>query len=311
MVEVTSIANGLISGTSNPFAIAAVAVSAGPDQKVSELVAVKLSGSNSTYSRQGGTSYQWTQLDGPQVTLTNRSSVETGFVAPKAGAMGKSLRFQLTVTGSGGTESRDNCIINVAQDNAPPTADAGPTQTVYSFEIVELDSSRSSSVNPGGLYYSWRQISGVPVNLSNSTAVQPTFISPAVYTAGESLVFELTVTDSTGLRSRDTCIVNVISNSIPPKAQAGLNQTVSPGSRVVLDGSCSTDEEGAVSYSWKQIAGPPVTLSDPMAVKPMFMAPVIDVPSEKLVFELTVTNSAALRDKARVVITVVKRVTVN
>ena len=99
-------------------------------------------------------------------------------------------------------------------------------------------------------------------------------------------------------------IVNVVSANLPPTAMAGPNRKVLPGSRVVLDGSGSTDEDdGIVSYRWRQIAGPPVALSDPAAIKPAFAAPVIDAPTEDLGFELTVTDSGGLRDMAKVVIT--------
>ncbi len=165
-VKITSIANGLISGVSSLFTISGITVSAGPDQKVSGLSPVKLIGSNSSDFSKGGVSYLWTQLDGPPVTLVNPRAVETGFVAPQAGSEGKSLRFQLTVTETGGVKSKDNCIVNVVQDDAPPTAEAGPNQAVAGFQIVELDGSGSSALDAGILSYSWRQISGVPVALS-------------------------------------------------------------------------------------------------------------------------------------------------
>jgi hypothetical protein len=303
-VQVTSIANSLIYGVGGTFAIAGAAASAGPDQKVSERSAVKLSGSNSIISAGGGDSYQWTQLDGPQVIVTGRSSVEAGFISPRAGLEGKSLRFQLTVASTDGTGSQDECIVNVVKDTSPPTADAGPTQAVAASQIVELDGSKSAAPDGGALSYSWRQVSGVAVNLSEPSTAKPTFIAPDADASGEALAFELTVTDAAGLRSRDTCIVNVVSNDLPPAAKAGPNRTVSPGGKVVLDGSGSTDETGGrLSYGWKQIAGPPVKLSDPAAVKPSFLAPTVDAPAEDLVFELTVASSAGLQDKAKTVVT--------
>jgi hypothetical protein len=304
-VMIKATANNSIFSIGGAFSFTSLTASAGPDQKVSESAVVKLSGSNSIIQSTGAASYLWTQLDGPAVTLSSPNAVETGLVAPDAGSQGKSLRFQLSLTGTDGAKSKDSCIVNVVQDNTPPIADAGPNQAVAAFQIVELDGSRSSAGDTGTLSYSWRQISGVAVTLSDPSAAQPTFVAPDVDTFGTSLVFELTVTDQAGLRARDTCIVNVVSDSRPPKAQAGPNQTVSPGSRVVLDGSSSTDEEGGiVSYTWRQIAGPPITLSDPTAIKPEFSAPVIDAP-EDLVFELTVTDPGGLQDKAKVVITVV------
>lgn len=310
-VKITSTLNGLINGTSSTFTITGIAAVAGPDQKVSGLAQVKLSGSNSADVTREGVSFLWTQLDGPQVTIADPSSVETAFVAPEGRSQGQSLRFQLTVTGTDGTESQDDCIVNVVQDNAPPIADAGMTQTVAGFQIVDLDGSKSSAPDRGTLFYSWREISGVPVILSDPSAAQPTFISPDVDATGESLVFELTVTDQAGLRSRDTCVVNVVSEILPPKANAGLNQTVSHWTKVVLDGSGSTDEDGEIaSCTWRQIGGPPVTLSDPTAIKPVFVVPEINTPSEDLVFELTVTDSAGLQDKAKVTVTVVNEAAV-
>jgi hypothetical protein len=194
----------------------------------------------------------------------------------------------------------------VVKDSAPPKADAGPTQTVAASQIVELDGSGSSAPEGGALSYSWRQVAGIAVSLSDPSSAKPTFVAPYGAASGESLTFELTVTDSVGLRSRDTCIVNVVSNGVPPKAKAGSNRTVSPGSRVVLDGSGTTDEDGGIlSYAWKQIAGVPVTLSDPTAVKPVFVAPTpAGGTTEEPAFELTVTNAAGLQDKAKVVIAV-------
>ncbi|SPF40756.1 hypothetical protein SBDP1_310034 [Syntrophobacter sp. SbD1] len=40
---------------------------------------------------------------------------------------------------------------------------------------------------------------------------------------------------------------------------------------------------------------------DPAAIKPVFVAPGIDAGAEDLVFELTVTDSGGLQDKAKVV----------
>jgi photosystem II stability/assembly factor-like uncharacterized protein len=303
-ISVTSTSNSSIYGAGSFFAITGSKASAGPDQKAIERSAVKLSGSNSVSSNKIGASCLWTQLDGPPVEIANPSAVETGFVAPYAGPEGKSLRFQLTVTLADGTSSQDECIVDVVKGSALPTADAGPTQTVAASQIVELDGSGSSAPDGESLAYFWRQVSGIAVSLSDPSAAKPTFVAPDAASSGESLAFELTVTDQTGLRSRDTCIVNVVSDNLPPTALAGPNQTVSPGSRVVLDGSGSTDEDGGIlSYAWKQIAGVPVTLSDPTAVKPVFVAPSVDGQRD-LVFELTVTNAAGLQDKAKVVIAV-------
>jgi len=60
---------------------------------------------------------------------------------------------------------------------------------------------------------------------------------------------------------------------------------------VVLDGTVSSDDDGIVSYQWKQTLGTPVTLSDPGASALEFAAPAIAASSETLTFSLTVKDA--------------------
>ncbi len=92
--------------------------------------------------------------------------------------------------------------------NYPPTADAGPDQTVDRGDTVTLDSSNSSDPDDGIASYMWTQTAGPAVTLSDATAVQPTFTAPDVED-DESLTFQLTVTDNSGLQDTDTCVVKV------------------------------------------------------------------------------------------------------
>ena len=74
-----------------------------------------------------------------------------------------------------------------------------------------------------------------------------------------------------------------------PIAEAGEDQEVQKGQRVVLDGSSSRDRLGRpLSYEWQQIGGPAVTLSDPSTASPEFTAPEVDE-DVTLTFSLTVT----------------------
>ncbi|MGA2404984.1 MAG: Ser-Thr-rich GPI-anchored membrane family protein [Syntrophobacteraceae bacterium] len=307
MVRVTSTSSSSCTSTSaNTFTIKSGAQSsAGPDQKVGEATQVRLNGSNSTGVRRGVVSYQWSQIAGPKVELAATAAIETTFTAPAAGLEGKSLGFQLTVISKDGSKSKDSCIVNVTAANSPPTADAGPNQTVVGAEVVQLDGYLSSDPDDGIASYEWKQVSGIPVTLSDPSAIQPTFVAPDAGDAGESLTFELTVTDQGGLRSRDTCIVNVMSINKPPTAQAGPNQSVRPGTTVTLDGSGSMDEDSdVVLYRWAQTVGSPVALSDPTVVNPTFVAPDIEAQSEVLVFQLTVADARGLQNKDKVVVTV-------
>ena len=75
--------------------------------------------------------------------------------------------------------------------------------------------------------------------------------------------------------------------TVPVAADAGPDQEVAEGSTVTLDGSGS--QGVGLTYAWRQIAGPAMTLDDPSSTGPSFTAgPVAQ--DESLEFELTVTD---------------------
>ena len=198
---------------------------AGPDQTVAKGTKVTLSGSNSTdVGGPGIASYLWAQIGGTKVKLSKPSAAVTTFTAPsRIGA----LTFQLTVKDVNGLQSTDTCIVNVAsakQAATVATANAGPDQTVNEGTAVTLDASNSTgsegpevtlsganstAPNNGALSYLWQQIDGPAVTLSNPNSPQPAFAAPQVGAGAVSMRFKLTVTNKYGLKSTDTCFVNV------------------------------------------------------------------------------------------------------
>jgi hypothetical protein len=261
---------------------------AGPDQNVDEETTVTLDGSNSSDPDDGIEFYQWKQIAGPSVSLSNPQAIKPTFTSPSvAASQSKSLTFELTVTDYGGLLDTDTNVVNVTGENDPPTADAGSDQTVLEEATVTLDGSNSSDPDDGIEFYRWKQIAGPSVSLSNPEAVQPTFSAPDVGSDGASFTFELTVTDYGSLQSTDTAIINVIWLNDPPTANAGVDQTVLEKSAVTLDGSNSSDpDDGIASYQWKQVAGQSVTFSDPTDDQPTFEAPSFDDSGDKLlIFE--------------------------
>lgn len=76
-----------------------------------------------------------------------------------------------------------------------------------------------------------------------------------------------------------------------PQAVAGLDQTVVAKSTVLLDGSASRDNEGALTqYHWRQISGSPVTLNNSNTRQASFIAPDLTA-NTTLTFELVVTDN--------------------
>jgi len=103
----------------------------------------------------------------------------------------------------------------------------------------------------------------------------------------------------------DLAVVNRISGTVTVflnltvTADAGEDQDVLVNETVTLHGSGRSREGATFTYHWKQIEGPPVTLSDAHAAEPTFTAP---AETCELVFRLTATDDqgATATDTVRV-----------
>lgn len=79
----------------------------------------------------------------------------------------------------------------------------------------------------------------------------------------------------------------------PPVANAGIDQIVEEGTVVYLDGSKSFDHShDPITYTWRQVNGTRVILSDPGSVNPAFTVPTGLLHDEILTFELTISDGA-------------------
>jgi hypothetical protein len=273
---------------------------AGPDQTADEGQLVNLNGSNSTDPDDGIASYHWVQIGEPSVTLSDPNGQQPTFTAPDVGVEGTSLSFELTVVDHRGLESTDSCVVNVTWLNEPPQADAGPDQTRNERVVVTLDGSASLDIDDGIASFSWNQIGGPTVTLSDPTSSQTTFTAPDVDPEGSSLTFNLTVTDTGWLKDTDPCIVNISWQNEPPTAIVAEEYIeANPETTITLDGSGSTDtDDGIFSYLWTQLDGDPVTLSEPTSAVTTFTTPEIDQYGSNLTFQLTVTDLGGLQGTA-------------
>lgn len=272
---------------------------AGPDRTVNANTSVMLNGSTSSDPEDGSAlDFSWVQISGPSVALNNANSAISVFTSPTV-SDNTDLAFRLTVTDSAGATHTDEVIITVraeGQENQPPQANAGDDQTVNQGDSVTLDGSNSSDPEDGSnLSFSWSQIAGPSVTLSNADTATPSFTAPAV-DADSVLTFQLVVRDSENLSSEpdsvNVTVKHVEPGVTPPVADAGPDRDVSEGTVVELDGSASIDpQDRTLSYTWQQISGQPVVaLDDANAAIARFTAP--DVAGDQVLrFRLTVMNS--------------------
>ncbi|RJP84137.1 MAG: hypothetical protein C4518_19730 [Desulfobacteraceae bacterium] len=176
-----------------------------------------------------------------------------------------------------------------------PIADAGPNQSVKEGVRVTLDGTKSSDADGTIVSYRWEQMDGEQVALSNATTSRPTFTTPFVK-GGDTLVFQLTVTDDDG--NTDTDSVNIIvqwTDTGSLTADAGSDQSVRAGDTVTLDGSDSEDSEGQrLTYRWviarahSSVDTSQIVLSNPSGEMTTFITPNARGWVE---FQLTVTNA--------------------
>lgn len=163
----------------------------------------------------------------------------------------------------------------LAQVNNPPVAQLLGSQSVaLAGDFIGLDGSTSIDPDGDSISYQISQIAGPAVTLTPVGVSGVTFTAPTVATGGETLTFELTVSD--GFLSSSTTynlLVKNINNA--PVASAGIDQTVATGSRVQLDAGGSFDPDGdRLAYNWSQLSGPEViSLFSPNGVTTGFIAP--------------------------------------
>ena len=111
---------------------------AGPDRVVSEGELVVLDGSAS--SGPDPLFFQWMQVAGDPVVLSDALSPSPSFVAPLVGKPGQTLRFELVVSGAGMSSEADSVEVFVQNVNEPPDCSGATGGTLWppNHELVSV-----------------------------------------------------------------------------------------------------------------------------------------------------------------------------
>ena len=269
----------------------APSVNAGFDQTVLAETQVTLTASASD-SDGSIASYQWQQLSGTVVSLSNANSASTQFTSANV-SHDETATFQITVTDNKGAVASDRVAVTIQQvippvANRAPSVSAGADQTIQEQSVVTLSAVGQDS-DGTVVSYQWAQISGSPVTLADAGSATTHFTAPDV-SANQIATFEVRITDDDGATARDTVAIQIMKVNRPPQLSAGTDQSIDEQTLVQLTASASDTDGSIVSYRWTQISGPVVALTSTNAATLTFTAPDISIDTQ-LQFSIQVTDN--------------------
>lgn len=199
----------------------------------------------------------------------------------------------LLLNGCGGSSSSDTSSTTVS--NLNPSANAGNDATyLEATEVTLIGTGTDSDGTISG--YSWRQTDGTTVTLSSTDTSSSTFTAPDV-AGDETLVFELSVIDDDDASS--TAAVTITINNTPASASASADSDIISGTSLNL----SAVENTGWSYSWQQISGPSLSITNAENATASFIAPFV-IADTNAVFELTVTDDKDRNDASQLTVNI-------
>lgn len=258
---------------------------------------ITLDGSGSSDPNAAALAYRWRQISGPAGSFIDASAVKPAFQANELGT----YTFELIVNNGQFNSFPDT--VQVTVKNGPPIAYAGADQMLSDQQPVAsitLDGSRSFDPEGAALGYHWKQVSGWNVQLSDPNSANPTILHPWP----GAYLFELVVNDGMQSSAPDVVAVVIGPNHLPI-AEAGLPRYVATNS-VTLDGTRSYDPDGygTLTYQWRQLSGPSVTMTGTNTATPVVSGFIQRNTNQTCVFELTVSDGylASLPSSVKVII---------
>ncbi|QRK10909.1 hypothetical protein JQX13_13045 [Archangium violaceum] len=274
----------------------------GPDQTVNERSQVTLSG-NGTDPEGATLTYEWTQTEGPAVTLSDAQVSNPTFRAPEV-TLDTDLLFELRVRDEVNTSEPSVVtvrVLDVSAGNRAPTVQAEPVLNVNERDKVTLVAT-GTDADGDSLSYEWTQVGEPAVALEGARTAQATFTAPGV-TETLELTFQVVASDGVDRSAPFTVTVRVNDLNHAPVAQVEQVSAVDEGTNVTLEGSATDVDEDTLVYTWTQEGGPTVTLSDSASATPSFTAPLVDSDTE-LTFQLVVGDGKLESEPVRVTVLV-------
>lgn len=244
-------------------------------------------------------SYQWTQVSGPSVTLSNANAATASFMPTTTGTYTFSLAVKATNTSGGAvTVSGTTQVVATASATGSTafalSADAGTAQSVAPNAVTTLRGAQTTqgSTTGVGYAYAWTQVGVAPavVTLSNPSTATATFFPTVAGVYSFQLTVTATLPDATTRTATSNTQVVVGGAGNTFSVSAGNAQSILLNTPAAMSGVVTTQGtySGATfSYAWTQVGATPAvaTISNTNALTASFIPTVAGTYS----FLLTVT----------------------
>lgn len=266
----------LLGASCNSDTNTAPVANPGATQNVQTGALVTLDGTGSTDAEKNTLAYKWELIGVPATStavLTGPTSAKPTFTADKSGTYTLSL-----VVNDGKANSALvtlNVFASVSTSNTAPVASAGASQSVVVGAKVYLDGTSTRDAENDPITFKWTlaaRPTGSVAALNSTSSPTPNFTADVAGTYLATLVANDGKTDSGSV----TVTIVASASNLAPVANAGAVQAVTPGSKVTLDGTSSTDPNNDfITYKWTLTSKPDnsaAALSSDTSSKPFFTA---------------------------------------
>jgi hypothetical protein len=185
-------------------------------------------------------------------------------------------------------------LAGIAHAQLPPNAVIGGGNVqANEGDFVQFDASGSTDPNfpPSPLTFLWTQIAGPNGQSFAFNNSLFNVIVPSIGGGGGIMTYQVTVTNGFNLSSSTTVNIQIkVVNQAPVVSIVHPSQPFLAGATVALDASASFDPDGdPLTFSWVELAGPPVTLNLTNPAIPTFIAPALPNLTT-YIFELTLDD---------------------
>lgn len=249
-------------------------------------------------------SYQWSQVSGPNTATFSAATAKSTAVN---NLIAGTYSFQLKVTDNVGATATSTVTVTVkasSSSNKPPVAVVDKDFTTPYKNFAYLSGAGSYDLDGSIVKWAWTQVSGP----NTATWIDGSTMFPTVQNMiTGTYTFRLTITDNLGATASADVKVTLGGNNKPPVAVVDKDFTTPYKNYAYLSGAGSYDLDGSIAkWAWTQVSGP--NTATWIGASTMFPT-VQNLVAGTYAFRLTVTDNLGATSAADIKVTVATQTT--